>query len=81
MEFEKAFDKVQHTKLIEIVKQNKVDDKDIRIIKHLYRNQNARVKIGNKYTNRINIQGCVRQGGKFHWPEQQISNTPAITMR
>lgn len=62
MNFEKAFDKVQHTKLIGILKNTGIDDRDIRIIGNLYLKQTANIKIGNSPTNEISIQRGVRQG-------------------
>lgn len=62
VDFEKAFDKVKHTELINILQKIGVDTKDIRIIRNLYWNQNARVKIGDRLTNRLDIQRGVRQG-------------------
>jgi hypothetical protein len=45
IDFEKAFDKVQHPKLIEILQQLRLDRRDIRIIKNLYWRQKARVRV------------------------------------
>ncbi|CAG9834054.1 unnamed protein product, partial [Diabrotica balteata] len=55
VDFEKAFDKVQHVKLLQILKNIGTDDKDIRVIKNLYWNQTAIVKIGDNYTDEIPI--------------------------
>lgn len=62
VDFEKAFDRVQHDKLIQILKNTGIDDKDVRIIKNLYWKQTANVKIGNSLTNEVSIQRGVRQG-------------------
>ncbi|CAG9834055.1 unnamed protein product, partial [Diabrotica balteata] len=62
VDFEKAFDKVQHVKLLQILKNIGTDDKDIRVIKNLYWNQTAIVKIGDNYTDEIPIHRGVRQG-------------------
>lgn len=34
--YEKAFDRVKHEKLMQILRSARIDDKDIRIIKNLY---------------------------------------------
>ena len=61
IDYEKAFDKVQHHKLIQILKQLDIDQKDIRCIENLYWNQTAQVRIDGE--NKKSIEICrVRQG-------------------
>ncbi|XP_014484343.1 PREDICTED: uncharacterized protein LOC106749428 [Dinoponera quadriceps] len=60
-DFEKTFDRIQHDKLIEILK-NKINDKDLRIIKNLYWNQSANVRLGQSRSEDIEIKRGVRQG-------------------
>lgn len=62
IDYEKAFDRIQHDKLIDILQGVGIDDRDIRIIKNLYWNQTAQIKIGNIKTDHIRIQRGVRQG-------------------
>ena len=60
--YEKAFDRVQHTRLVELLCEVGVDDKDVRIIKNLYWRQHAEVRVGKSTTTGIEIQRGVRQG-------------------
>lgn len=62
IDFEKAFDRVQHDKMIEILKSTGIDDKDLRFVANLYWQQNATVKVNNKMTENIEIHRGVRQG-------------------
>lgn len=62
VDFEKAFDKVNHNKLIEILHQSSLDDKDIRIITNLYWQQKALVRVENKESEEFWIKQGVRQG-------------------
>ncbi|KAG1656246.1 Retrovirus-related Pol polyprotein from type-1 retrotransposable element R2 [Nymphon striatum] len=62
IDYSKAFDKVQHTKLIKLLEQINIDDKDLRIIKNLYWNQNAAVKVGDELSEWKSIKRGVRQG-------------------
>lgn len=56
-------DRVQHTKLIEILQHIGLDDKDIAVLRTLYWNQYATVKIdGDQETDEIPIRRGVRQG-------------------
>lgn len=43
VDYEKAFDRVRHNRLIERLLQAGVDEKDIRIIKNLYWRQKAEI--------------------------------------
>lgn len=45
VDYQKAFDRVQHQKVIEILKNIELDGKDLRIIVNLYWNQSAVVKL------------------------------------
>ena len=62
VDYSKAFDNVRHDQLIEILQNIGIDDKDIRIVTSLYWNQTARVKVGNAFTESIEIGKGVRQG-------------------
>lgn len=62
IDFEKAFDKVQHGKLAESLKRIGLDDWDIRLIVNLYWKQTAFVEIGNTESQQIPIKRGVRQG-------------------
>lgn len=62
LDYNKAFDKVRHNHLVQMLRQKKLDMKDIRIISNLYFNQTARVKERNDLSEEIEIQRGVRQG-------------------
>lgn len=62
VDFEKAFDTVRHEDMINMLKDIGLDGKDIRVLKNLYWDQKAAVKIGNGKTNWIEIRRGVRQG-------------------
>lgn len=62
IDFEKAFDKVRHNKLIEILKRTGIHDKDLQIIKNLYFNQKANIRIGSNTSEEVEIKRGVRQG-------------------
>lgn len=62
VDYEKAFDRVLHDHLLEILKDIGLDDKDITIIKTLYWSQHATVRVDGEETDAIVIQKGVRQG-------------------
>ena len=62
IDFEKAFDKVRHEKLVQILKTKNIDKRDLRIITNLYWNQRAQIVIDNEPSTEIEIRRGVRQG-------------------
>ncbi|XP_060531554.1 uncharacterized protein LOC132705137 [Cylas formicarius] len=62
VDYEKAFDRVQHSKLMQILRKTDVDDKDIRCFERLYWGQTANITIQNIITEDIDIRRAVRQG-------------------
>ena len=62
VDFEKAFDRVRHNKLVQILLNIGIDINDIRIIKTLYWTQEAAVRIGNGLSNWCKVRRGVRQG-------------------
>ena len=62
IDYEKAFDRVRHTDLIDILQRINLDGKDIRLITNLYWSQLAAVNIDNNLTSWIEIKRGVRQG-------------------
>lgn len=62
VDYEKAFDKVKHEKLMEVLQKLDIDGKDIQCIQNLYWNQKAHVRNNDGYTNDIDIRSGVRQG-------------------
>jgi hypothetical protein len=62
IDYKKAFDSVQHEKLVECIQEVNLDGKDIQLIRNLYWEQSATVRIGHRNTPEIEIQKGVRQG-------------------
>lgn len=62
IDFEKAFDKVQHDKLISILRESGIDDRDANIISKLYSQQKAIVRVENETSEEFSIKRGVRQG-------------------
>ena len=63
LDYEKAFDTVQHEPLVQILRQTGLDDKDIRIIQNLYWHQEAEVRVGgDQKTESFRVMRGVRQG-------------------
>lgn len=63
VDYEKAFDKVEHTKMLHILQKYGIDKEDLELIKTLYFQQKANVRIGNGATEKLSgIEKGVRQG-------------------
>lgn len=62
IDYEKAFDRVQHTELIDLLYEQGLDQNDINIIKNLYWEQTASIRVEDKLTTNIPIKRGVRQG-------------------
>lgn len=62
VDYEKAFDKVQHEKLISILRKTDLDERDIRCIQNLYWQQKADVRTNGYTTDDVEIRRGVRQG-------------------
>jgi hypothetical protein len=62
VDFEKAFDRVDWVKMLDILKRIGVDWKDRRLVMNLYMNQKAVVKIMQDYSEESDIGRGVRQG-------------------
>lgn len=62
IDYQKAFDRVQHGKLLGELQKLNLDGKDLRIIQNLYWNQEATLKYLDNRTKNIHIQRGVRQG-------------------
>ena len=58
----KAFDKVRHEKLFNILEHLDIDGKDLRVIRNLYWDQSAAVRIGGELSEYKLIKRGVRQG-------------------
>lgn len=48
IDYSKAFDKVRHIKLLKIMERINIDGKDLRVIKSLYWEQTAAIKVNNE---------------------------------
>ena len=62
IDYTKAFDSINHNKLIESLEKTEIDGKDLRIIANLYKNQFSSIKINGELTESFEVQKGVRQG-------------------
>ena len=62
IDYTKAFDKVKHDELLKLLNQLHVDGKDLRIIKNMYWDQTAAVRVENDTSPFQKIKRGVRQG-------------------
>lgn len=62
IDFEKAFDRVRHDRLVQILLERNIDVRDVRIISNLYWGQKASVRVGDQLAKEVEIRRGVRQG-------------------
>ena len=62
IDYVKAFDCVKHDKLMELLENVEIDGKDLRLIRNLYYNQKAAIRIQGELGGWVDIQKGVRQG-------------------
>jgi hypothetical protein len=62
LDYTKAFDKVKHDNLFQILEKLDIDGKDLRIIRNLYWDQKAAIRINNDTSGYTGIKRGVRQG-------------------
>ncbi|XP_014677047.1 PREDICTED: uncharacterized protein LOC106816918 [Priapulus caudatus] len=62
IKYDKAFDKVRHEDLMEMLEELQIDGRDLRIIKNLYWRQKAAVRVGEEESEWQSIERGVRQG-------------------
>lgn len=62
IDYNKAFDKVRHSRLINILKEENIDSRDIQVLKNLYFHQVAEIQINTEMSREIKIKCGVRQG-------------------
>ena len=62
IDYSKAFDKVKHEKLFETLNQLDIDGKDLRVLRNLYWDQTAAVRVDGELSEYTNIKRGVRQG-------------------
>ena len=65
IDYAKAFDRVKHCKILEILEELDIDGKDLKLIRNIYWDQTAAVKIENEISAFQNIKRGVRQGCVF----------------
>ena len=62
IDYSKAFDKVEHEALLKLLQQLDIDSKDLRLLRNLYCEQTAGVRIRNEVRQYTKIKRGVRQG-------------------
>lgn len=62
IDYNKAFDKVKHDRLVELLRKKNLDIRDVTLISNLYHDQRSNVKIGNEISEEMEIKRGVRQG-------------------
>jgi len=62
IDYSKAFDKVRHDDLFDILKNLNIDGKDLRFVRNLYWEQEAAIRINGQRSDFIPIRRGVRQG-------------------
>ena len=62
IDYEKAFDRVRHEDLLDILMQIGLDGKDVRVIRNLYWEQEASIQVSGEQTGWKHIKRGVRQG-------------------
>ena len=62
IDYSKAFDKVRHEKLFNILEHLDIDGKDLRVTRNLHWDQSAAVRIGGELSEYKLIKRGVRQG-------------------
>ena len=77
IDYSKAFDGVKHKELMLILMELDIDGKDLRLIRNLYWDQKAAIRIGDEISNLVNIkkgvrQGCVLSPDLFSWYSEKI---------
>ena len=62
LDYKKAFHKVKHENLFQILEKLDMDGKDLRLVRNLYWEQKAAMKVNNDISEYINIKRDVQQG-------------------
>ena len=62
VDYEKAFDTINQHKMLEALTECRIDHRYTNMIKHIYQNATASVRLGDVQTNKFPIQRGVRQG-------------------
>ena len=79
IDYSKAFDTVNHEKLIECLKTTDIDQSDIALIANLFWERDTKIRIGNDMSESVKIkrgvrQGCVLSPSLFNLYTEQFSN-------
>ena len=61
VDYSKAFDKVRHNALLKMLDKINIDDKDLRLLWNLYREQTACVQLPGGMTKEFRVKRDVRQ--------------------
>ncbi|KAJ4438214.1 hypothetical protein ANN_14153 [Periplaneta americana] len=80
VEFNKAFDRVNHLYLQHVMECFCIPDKIINVIKNIYRTAHSRIQVNGFFTQRISIQASVRQGCPLSMLLFALSVEPLIRM-
>jgi len=62
IDYQKAFDRVKHAELLKMLRNINIDLKDLRVIRNLYQQQKAAVRLSGETTDWFKIERGVRQG-------------------
>ena len=62
IDYKKAFDRVYHALLMEILSHNEIDEKDLKLIRNLYWQQTASIQLDEGQSSSFPIKRGVRQG-------------------
>ena len=62
MDYTKAFDRIEHNKMIHSFDDFSLDDKDLRLIQTLYYQQCAAIRVNSKLSEMVRVKRVVRQG-------------------
>ena len=62
IDYQKAFDTVRHEEMMRMLARLEVDGKDLRLIRNMYYQQKAAVRVGDELTETVDIKRGVRQG-------------------
>ncbi|KAJ4430303.1 hypothetical protein ANN_22516 [Periplaneta americana] len=80
VDFNKAFDRVNHLYLQRVMECFCIPDKIISVIKNIYRTAHSRIQVNGFFTQRIPIQASVRQGCPLSMFLFALSVEPLIRM-
>ena len=62
VDYQKAFDRVSHDKLVEVLERAEIPELERRLIINLYWDQKAKIRVGKENSREFRIERGVRQG-------------------